>query len=253
MRNKLYWGLSFLIVLLIGVFVFVMVNQHAENQQFEADLAEAKKKLEAHNKAAHTPQVVDIPDVKPPDEPGFKWVQHGDHWDKVPIGTSKEKQVTRNKPNVLPSTYENPKRRKWLREGEEKPGHFHSVDEDGYLICDENGDLIQTPYGDPAFHIFTTIGFRPTYEEYQEYKKLSEEVNSAYTAGDKAEYDRLVVELLQFRKDHQGEVPDLTASTVFPDDHTPETPAALARYRRLVSERHNQLYREWGLGYLLED
>ena len=33
MRNKLYLGLGILIVLLIGAFVFLMVNEHAENDQ----------------------------------------------------------------------------------------------------------------------------------------------------------------------------------------------------------------------------
>ena len=95
MRNIVYWGLGVLIVLFLCAFVLVMVNQHAENQQLEADLAEAQKKLEAHNKAEDTPQVVDISDVKPPDEPGFKWVRHGDHWDKVPVNApSKQGNAT---------------------------------------------------------------------------------------------------------------------------------------------------------------
>ncbi len=86
MRNKLYWGLGILIVLLIGAFVFMMVNTQSEIRQLAADLAKAQKKLEAHNKAANSPNVVDISDVKPPPaEPGFKWVRHGDHWDKIPV------------------------------------------------------------------------------------------------------------------------------------------------------------------------
>ena len=86
MRNKLYWGLGILIVLLIGAFVFLMVNTQSEIRQLAADLADAQKKLEAHNKAANSPNVVDISDVKPPPaEPGFKWVRHGDHWDKIPV------------------------------------------------------------------------------------------------------------------------------------------------------------------------
>ncbi len=88
MRYKLYWGLGIFIVLLIGAFTFVIVNEVEKNKQLEADLAEAQKKLEAHNKAENTPTVVEISDVKPPDEPGFKWVRHGDHWDKVPVAQS---------------------------------------------------------------------------------------------------------------------------------------------------------------------
>ncbi len=87
MRNKLYWGLGILIVLLMGVFVFVMVKDQSKIRQLETDLAEVQKKLEVHNEAANTPKVVDISDVKPPPaESGFKWVRHGDHWDKIPVG-----------------------------------------------------------------------------------------------------------------------------------------------------------------------
>ena len=86
MKNKLFWGLGILIVLLIGAFVFVYVKDQSEIRQLESDLVEAQKKLEAHNKAANTPKVVDISDVKPPPaEPGFKWVRHGNHWDKIPV------------------------------------------------------------------------------------------------------------------------------------------------------------------------
>ena len=88
MRNNFCWGLGIFIVLLIGAFTFVIVNEVEKNKQLEADLLEAQKKLEAHNKAENTPTVVEISDVKPPDEPGFKWVRHGDHWDKVPVAQS---------------------------------------------------------------------------------------------------------------------------------------------------------------------
>ena len=167
--------------------------------------------------------------------------------------TDKERTAAPAEQNVLPSTTEYPKRRRWLREGEVKPGHFHSFDHDGYLVCDENGELIQIPYGDPAFDIFTVIGFRPTYEEYQEYRKLRDRMNEAYSSGNMDEYRHLNAESSRFRQEHQGELPDLTATTVFPDDHTPATPAANARFDRLVSEKKVQLYREWGLGYLLEN
>ena len=106
MRNKLYWGLGILIVLLIGAFVFVMVKDQSKIRQLETDLAEVQKKLEVHNEAANTPKVVDISDVKPPPaEPGFKWVRHGDHWDKIPVG-QRETTVEPVKPTYTdPLTY----------------------------------------------------------------------------------------------------------------------------------------------------
>ena len=66
MNRPVYWGLGVLIVLFIGAFVFVMVNQHAENKQIEAELKEAQRKLDAHNKTANTPEVVEVSDEKPP-------------------------------------------------------------------------------------------------------------------------------------------------------------------------------------------
>ena len=106
MNNKFYWGLGILIVLLIGAFSFVLVNEQSKIRQLETDLADVQKKLEVHNKAANTPKVVDISDVKPPPaEPGFKWVRHGDHWDKIPVG-QREKIVEPVKPMYTgPLTY----------------------------------------------------------------------------------------------------------------------------------------------------
>ncbi|RKU17056.1 hypothetical protein C6501_04925 [Candidatus Poribacteria bacterium] len=254
LKKNWHWMLFVLVIFGgIGVVLFTQLNTDTEPKTvYKLPSEETLQKIR-EKAAARKAQADDGTNRPPPPgethETGY-W--HGDHWHRTAPSVN-EKQAARDGTNVLPSTTENPKRRKWLREGEVKPGHFYSFDEDGYLVCDENGNLIQTPYGDPAFHIFTTIGFRPTYEEYQEYKKLVTQGNAAYMAGNMAEYNRLVAEVLQFRRDHQGEVPDLTASTVFPDDHTPATPEANARFDRMVVEKHNQLYREWGLGYLLED
>ncbi len=134
MKKKLYWGLGILIVLLIGAFVFVMnknqiAKDQSETRQLETDLAEVQKKLEVHNKAANTPKVVEISDVKPPPaEPGFKWVRHGDHWDKIPVG-QREKIVEPVKPMYTgPLTYHeelletNPV--KALRLQQEERGHW---------------------------------------------------------------------------------------------------------------------------------
>ncbi len=106
MRNKLYWGLGILIVLLIGAFSFVLVKEQSKIRQLETDLADLQKKREAHNEAANTPKVVDISDVKPPPaEPGFKWVRHGDHWDKIPVGQPETTVEPVKPPYTGPLTY----------------------------------------------------------------------------------------------------------------------------------------------------
>ena len=252
-RNRLFIGALAFFVLCVGGSLLYM--QHVE-QQMARELVETQERLkvwpEKQNPTAEVPEG-DTSQGGHVHEDGT-W-HEGPH--DAPVEQPSTTQFREPMPpaaqNGLPSTIETPKRRKWLREGEVKPGHFHSYDHDGYLVCDENGELIQTPYGDPAFHMFTTIGFRPTYEEYQEYKKLEERIWDAHGTGDTVEYDRLVAELLQFRRDHQGELPDLTATTVWPDDHTPRTPKGSERFNRLVAKKKEQLYREWGLGYLLED
>lgn len=84
MRYKLYWGLSFLIFLLISAFVFVMVNQYAENQKLEAELKEAQKLADKIVPPKYSK------DNPPPEEPGYKWVWHHNHWDRVKEDTPSE-------------------------------------------------------------------------------------------------------------------------------------------------------------------
>ncbi len=165
MRNKLYWGLGILIVLLIGAFVFVMVKDQSKIRQLETDLAEAQKKREAHNKAANTPKVVDISDVKPPPaEPGFKWVRHGDHWDKIPVG-QREKIVEPVKPpNTGPLTYHeelletNPVEA--LRLQSEERGHWSAEHIPPFPSDDkEAADLARSLY---LMHYYDSLGMIDT-------------------------------------------------------------------------------------------
>ncbi len=73
MRNKVYWGLGVFIVLFIGVFVLVMINQHVQIKQLET---EAKKAQDKANQMKDTPPVT---------REGHEMVQHGDHSQEVPI------------------------------------------------------------------------------------------------------------------------------------------------------------------------
>ncbi len=81
MKNKFYWGLAILIILIItGTTVFV--KEQAEIRELKEQLAEAEKlanQIEERKAAENNP---------PPAELGFKWVRHGDHWDKVPVTQS---------------------------------------------------------------------------------------------------------------------------------------------------------------------
>ena len=103
MNKKLYWGLGVLFILIIGGFVFLLIQQKAELNQWEADAAKDKKLA-----TAETPPIVE--NKPPPPEPGYTWVQHGDHFDKVPLAATSETPVQHTAPKgttlkpVFPTT-----------------------------------------------------------------------------------------------------------------------------------------------------
>ena len=88
MSKKMIWGVAALIILLIaaGGFIFWQLSTV---QQLKEQLAQDAELL----KGDETPKVqhvVSKADTPPPAEPGFKWVRHNDHWDKVPVSKSAE-------------------------------------------------------------------------------------------------------------------------------------------------------------------
>lgn len=85
MNRKVYLGLGILMMILVSATVFVVIKDKAEIRKLEKDLVYAKKLVSEINKVK--PNVVKS-DEKPPDEPGFEWVKHNDHWDKIPINNA---------------------------------------------------------------------------------------------------------------------------------------------------------------------
>ena len=82
MHKRIAIGLIVLIFVL-GVAI-VFYHQHTDIQQLKEEVAQDKKLLEENDKPK-VEHAASTSDTKPPDEPGFEWVRHGDHWDKVPI------------------------------------------------------------------------------------------------------------------------------------------------------------------------
>ncbi len=88
MSKKMIWGFAALIILLIaaGGFIFWQLSTV---QQLKEQLAQDAKLLEGDG-TPEVEHVVSKADTPPPAEPGFKWVRHGDHWDKVPVSKYSE-------------------------------------------------------------------------------------------------------------------------------------------------------------------
>ncbi len=119
MNKKLYWGLGVLFILIIGGFVFLLVQQKAELNEWEADAAKDKKLA-----AAKKPPIVK--NKPPPPEPGYEWVKHGDHYDKVPIAEANETPVkkTYDKPLTYDAELLETNPVKALRLQAEERGHW---------------------------------------------------------------------------------------------------------------------------------
>ena len=83
---KRNWGIVALIlfVLAAGGFIYWQLSSV---QQLKEQVAQDNKWLERTDEP-EVQHAASFGDQKPPDEPGFKWVRHNDHWDKVPISKS---------------------------------------------------------------------------------------------------------------------------------------------------------------------
>ncbi len=89
MKSKLYLGIATLIILLFGTaFVGIIMCESAEIAQLRQEKADFEKVI-AEQKKQKTQEVVES-NQPPPDEAGFKWVRHGDHWDKIPVANDGE-------------------------------------------------------------------------------------------------------------------------------------------------------------------
>ncbi len=79
MKNT-YWAIGAIAIMIVG-FVALQIYLHIDLQNFKEKIAGSPK---VETETPTTPKVV-VSDEKPEDVPGFKWVRHGDHWNKVPI------------------------------------------------------------------------------------------------------------------------------------------------------------------------
>ncbi len=88
MNKKTFWGVATLIILLVGVISFVMLTRTTEPDIVVNDVPE--ETLDNIRKENNR-QILST--QKPPDEPGFVWEWHGDHWHKMPIAETEKPVV----------------------------------------------------------------------------------------------------------------------------------------------------------------
>lgn len=88
MVKKMFAGLGFLVVIFIAFMVYThfdSVKHKNEMNEFKAFRKSLQQVLEADVKPEVETGNIVFSTQKPDDIPGYKWVRHGDHWDKVPV------------------------------------------------------------------------------------------------------------------------------------------------------------------------
>ncbi len=85
MTRQLKWAFSVLVIVIVG-FAALQIYLHIDRKNFDKNLNSGPK---VKHEPPTTPNII-FSDEKPADVPGFKWVRHNDHWDKVPIDSPNE-------------------------------------------------------------------------------------------------------------------------------------------------------------------
>ncbi len=83
MRKKMFWGVVTLIILLVGVISFVMLTRTTDTEPPGIVVNDVPEETLDNIRKENNRQILST--QKPPDEPGFIWEWHGDHWHKMPI------------------------------------------------------------------------------------------------------------------------------------------------------------------------
>ena len=253
MNKKLYWGLGVLFGLIIGGFVFLLVQQKAELNQWEADAAKDKKLA-----TAETPPIVEnkppIVKNKPsPPEPGYEWVQHGDHWHK----TKKALQASTPNRGQPKNTQQGAKQKhvsyhdrlyKKYDVPPPPPGYKYRMSDPGVLVLDDNGDPIMYKEGEAVFYISKVPGFAPTREQYKYYQELIRKRDHERSTGNNAAADQFNEEIRQLKAEAQGLIPSVSSS-LGAEKHLYE--AAEAEQERRSTEVIKQAYIDMGLGHMV--
>ena len=117
------------------------------------------------------------------------------------------------------------------------------------LLLDRNGYPVLHKRGEPFISISWGIGFRPTPEQYAEYKALLKRYKEAGLSSSPEE-DKLGEQLLEMRRTYVGSVPGVGYSFAVPGDT--DMKAYHRKYDSITMQLRREAYRKAGLGYMKE-
>lgn len=145
MRNRIYWGLGVLILLIIGTTIFMVVKDQSKIRYLENQSVDVNQ-----------PKVSDV--ELPKAKEGYKWVLNDDHYHEVPLDAPDTRQSEPNVPVVTDEKVQSKVVVKpdWIYDPQrEKPDDW-----DPQLVYDAGDNKID-------------FNFRPlTKEEQAEYERL---------------------------------------------------------------------------------
>lgn len=255
MTKKLFWGLAVLIILISIAGVYFMLQPDPEP----------------------IVKYIDTEPDMPPAEPGFKWVWHHNHWDKVPVaqgnalnGAPHEQSSVEMKPKYSKRLKGPPLNIDWSGGGPKYAldwtdprtaesyrayyGFYPPTEEDYFQPVQDN-------FGNWIKHYRNTsvivkwgkrIGFRPTLDQFARYKQLQEDLALLQTLSVNNEPNPAISLLEEKIRDlvdnAQGEIPTmLPRESIYYGDAT--TPA---QDKIIEAEARKSLYKRMGIEHLYE-
>ena len=128
-------------------------------------------------------------------------------------------------------------------------GYDYKRNSDGSVLLDGNGYPVLHKRGEPFFSISWGTGFRPTPEQYAEYKAAHKKYMDAWKS-ESPEFDRLASQLKEMRRTYVGPVPGVGYSFAVPADT--DMKAYHKKYDPITSQLRREAYRKAGLGYMID-
>ena len=240
MRKKLYWGLVILIVLLLGVSAFLLlrntdtvpktiykdIDPSEPGNQSSKKLAETKKFTKWFEENRETPVSSDQVKGNEPDE---------QETDKFPDWNS----LTPEQQKQIYDQF-------YIQFGLEvpPPGYDYHWKDAGVPYLDENGNPVLRRLDEPIIRVNMGIGFAPTLEELEKYKKLMFNKGLAKSAGNLAKAEQIQAEMDALEASAQRMRPLTVSSSSITDE-------ARSKSNRMAKEKMRAALREHRLEHLI--